>query len=102
VPPSDLTWSLTLACGVGGFDVWRDTTWQDTLVAEKAMWESMEAVRLCVSVCLCLCLCLCRRLCLCLRVGLLADIVGRCSCGSVVSVLQMLFVVVVVATGVCV
>jgi hypothetical protein len=38
-------WGLTLACGVGGFEVWRDTIWQDSMEAEKRSWEVSEPVR---------------------------------------------------------
>ena len=40
-----LRWGLTLGCGVGGFEVWRDTIWQDSMEAEKRSWEVSEPVR---------------------------------------------------------
>ncbi len=43
---SPLKWHLAVACGVGGFEAWRDTVWQESAEATKRNWEFMEPVLL--------------------------------------------------------
>ena len=41
---AQLTWALTLACGVGSFEVWPDIRWQEVAKAERRRWEAVDPV----------------------------------------------------------